>query len=136
MPRQQRPAPSPFGQKPVFEILVLANHVEALNGLLYMNGGGSTDHHRMISGGSPPPNSHLGIALMVLVPWNETNRPIPFAVEIQADDGEKVLAVDGQLNVGRPAMISPGADQHPVLAINVDTIFPRPGGYRVVATLR
>ena len=84
-----------FAEKAQFELLCLANHVEAINGLLYMTGGGWTEHHR------PPlqPNgsttiSHIGIAVMVRIPWNETNRPHRFQVEIQdlAGDGDHYAA--------------------------------------------
>jgi hypothetical protein len=119
-----------FAEKAQFELLCLANHVEAINGLLYMIGGGWTDHHR------PPlqPNgqttiSHVGIALMVRVPWNETNRPHRFQVEIQDLDGGSFLKVEGDLNVGRPAQIAPGSVQHACLAINGELMFPRAGGY-------
>ncbi len=97
-----------FAEKAQFELLCLANHVEAINGLLYMTGGGWTEHHR------PPlqPNgqvtiSHVGIAVMVRIPWNETNRPHKFQVEIQDLDGTSLMKVEGDLNVGRPAQQAP-----------------------------
>ena len=119
-----------FAEKAQFELLCLANHVEAINGLLYMTGGGWTEHHR------PPlqPNgqatiSHIGIAVMVRIPWNETNRPHRFQVEIQDLDGASLLKVEGDLNMGRPAQIVPGTAQHACLAINGELAFPRAAGY-------
>ena len=117
------------------DTLMLANHAEAINGLLYISGGGWTDHHRRIQGETFP-NSHFGIALSLRVPWHETNQPHKFVVEVQNDDATvTVMRAEGEFNVGRPAQLPPGTTQHAVLAITVDTIFPAPGGYRVVATI-
>lgn len=116
------------------DFLTVANHVEAVNGLLYMSGGGWTDHHRVIQPGGPPPVSHFGVGISIRVPWNETNRPHRLVVRVEDDDATVVIAsVDSQLTVGRPPQLPPGADQHAVIGINIDTIFPRTGGYRVVA---
>jgi hypothetical protein len=125
-----------FSERPQFELLCLANHVEAINGLLYMVGGGWTDHHR------PPQQptgqttiSHIGIAVMVRIPWNETNRPHRFEVEIQDLDGASFLKVEGDLNMGRPPQLVPGAAQHACLAINGELVFPRAGSYVLRAVL-
>lgn len=117
------------------DMLMPANHAEAVNGLLYLIGGGWTDLHRRIIGRQVPP-SHFGVALSVRVPWNETNTPHKFVVDIQNEDATTTIAhVDGEINVGRPPQITPGAVQHAVIALNVDTVFPAPGGYRIVATI-
>jgi hypothetical protein len=80
---------------------------------------------------------------MVRIPWNETNRPHRFQVEIQDLDGNSFMKVEGDLNVGRPAQIVPGSAQHACLAITGELAFPRAGGYVLrgvlngeVATLR
>ena len=57
------------------DFVLMANHVEVVNGLLYVSGGGWTDHHRRLPpDGAPIPPSHLGIGVSVVVPWNEKNR--------------------------------------------------------------
>ena len=89
------------------DTLMLANHAEAINGLLYISGGGWTDHHRRIQGETFP-NSHFGIALSLRVPWHETNQPHKFVVEVQNDDATvTVMRAEGEFNVGRPAQLSP-----------------------------
>jgi hypothetical protein len=119
-----------FTEKPQFELLCLANHVEALNGLLYMVGGGWTEHHRPPQQSTGQPTiSHVGIAVMVRIPWNETNRPHRFQVEIQDLDGASFMKVEGDLNVGRPPQIMPGTAQHACLAINGELVFARSGSY-------
>jgi hypothetical protein len=126
----------PLVQTSEIEILLLANHVEAVNGLLYVSGGGWTDHVRTFPSGGSPPLSRLGIGISVLVPWNETNQPHSLAVTVENEDASVTLAqVDAQLSVGRPPQLALGAEQHVVLALTVDLVFPTAGGYRVVARL-
>ncbi len=118
------------------EFLILANHVEAVNGLLYISGGGWTEHHRIIQPRAPVPTTHLGIGISVLIPWAETNRPHLLAIRLENEDATVALVeAEAQVTVGRPPTIQPGFKQHAVLAIAVDTAFPTPGGYRVVARL-
>src|SRR6266849_2134685 len=125
-----------FGDRPQFEFLCLANHVEAINGLLYMVGGGWTDHYRPPRQATGQPTiSHIGIAVMVRIPWNDTNRPHRFQVEIQDLDGSSFMKVEGDLNVGRPAQLPPGTAQHAALAINGELVFPRTGSYVLRAVL-
>lgn len=117
------------------DVLILANHAEAINGLLYISGGGWTELHRQIHGGRVPP-SHFGIGISVRIPWNETNQPHTFLLEIQNDDATVQIArAEGEVNVGRPPQLVPGSVQHAVLAMNVDTVFPAPGGYRLIVTV-
>ncbi len=122
-------------EKSRIDVLILANHADAINGLLYINGGGWTDLHRQIRGGVLP-STHFGIGLSVRVPWHDTNETHKFVLEVQNEDSTKTLVhAEGDINVGRPPQLPRGAVQHAVLAINVDVVFPEPGGYRVIATL-
>ena len=117
------------------EALILANHVEGINGLLYISGGGWTDHHRHIQNSVVPP-SHFGVGVSIRVPWHATNEDHTIVVEVQNEDSTLTIArAEGTINVGRPAQLTRGDIQHAVIAMNVDTIFPQPGGYRVIATL-
>ncbi|HEX6796398.1 MAG TPA: hypothetical protein VF116_01650 [Ktedonobacterales bacterium] len=117
------------------DFVMLANHVEAGNGLLYISGGGWTDHHRVIQNGRVPP-SHFGIAVSICIPWTATNVPHSMVIRIEDDDASTtVVRSEAQLSVGRPAALPLGAEQHAFVAINVDTVFPKAGGYRVVAAL-
>jgi len=103
--------------EPEIELLLLANHVEGINGLLFVSGGGWTDFHRPVQPGQAPPPSHFGIGVGVRVPWNETNRVHRLEVYIEdRDAATQVANVNAQFNVGRPAGLPPGEDQHTVLA--------------------
>jgi hypothetical protein len=117
------------------DVLIVANHAEAINGLLYLSGGGWSDLHRQIRNGVAPTN-HFGIGVTVRIPWHETDDPHKFVLEVQNDDATDTLVkAEGEIRVGRPPGLPRGAIQHAVLAINVDTTFSRPGGYRVIATI-
>jgi hypothetical protein len=122
-------------EKVQIDVLILANHAEAINGLLYISGGGWTDLHRQIRGGIAP-TSHFGIGISVRVPWNQTNQPHRFVLEVENQDSTiNVMRAEGEIVVGRPPQLSPGDIQHAVLAVNVDTTFPAPGDYRVIAAI-
>jgi len=117
------------------DVLILANHAEAINGLLYLSGGGWTDLHRQIQDGNVPAN-HFGIGISIRVPWHETNEPHKFFLDVQNEDATvTLLHAEADVTAGRPPQLPRGAVQHAVLAINVDTTFPGPGGYRVIANV-
>ncbi len=117
------------------DALILANHAEAINGLLYLSGGGWTDLHRQIRDGIVPTN-HFGIGISICVPWHETNERHEFVLDVWNEDATaSVVHANGEINVGRSPRLSPGSPQHAMIAINVETVFPGPGGYRVIATI-
>lgn len=119
---------------PEIEYLILANHAEAVNGLIYVSGGGWTEHWRQAPPDGPPAPSNFGIAVSILVPWTETNRPHHLVVKIESEDGgEPILRVDGDLETGRPPGVPRGSDQRSALALNANISFPRSGGYRLMA---
>lgn len=119
------------------EFLILANHVEAVNGLLYISGGGWTDHFR------PPVQSpqqvfisHMGVGLSLYIPWNETNQEHRLRVRVEDQDARVVITeVETQVTVGRPPTLPKGEAQHAVVAMTIDTTFPKAGTYRVLANL-
>ncbi|HUQ39035.1 MAG TPA: hypothetical protein VM030_02690 [Acidimicrobiales bacterium] len=117
---------------PSIENLLLANHAEAQNGLLYLVGAGWTDVHRpVLEGGMPP--THLGIGLSVLVGWTETNRIHRVLVYIEPEDGgEPLLRAEADIEVGRPPGALEGADQRASMAISGEVVFPAAGGYSLV----
>lgn len=118
------------------DFLLLANHVEIVNGLLYTSGAGWTDHHRpVLQTGSPPHVSHLGIAASVSVPWHETNCPHILVVQIEDDDAHAILKVEGRLNVGRPPNLASGTAQPVMFGFALDVQFPHAGEYRIAASV-
>lgn len=121
---------------PQIENLILANHVEAVNGLLYVSGGGWTDHWR-----PQPPHpgapvvSHLGVAVTVVIPADAPAVPQQLSVAIEDVDGGQVAGLATQLSPTRPPGLPAGQELRSVLALSFNLVFPAAGGYRVVARL-
>lgn len=121
---------------PTVEFVTLANHVEAINGLLYLTGAGWTEIRPPVQPDGRVGIAHFGIGISVLVGWNDTNQRIPVEVTITHEDGgEPLLRAEGQIEQGRPPGLPPGSDLRSVIAIGVDLQFPRAGGYQVTATI-
>lgn len=121
---------------PDIELLTLANHAEAVNGLLYLSGAGWDTVTRNYQAGGQPQPHHFGIGASVLVGWHETNNPWPLKLWIEDEDGgPRLLNVDANLEVGRPAGRPPGTPIRAVLAIMANVGFPSAGGYRLVAEI-
>lgn len=115
------------------ESLVLANHVESVNGLLYVSGGGWSVNRRAVSPSGPTPITHLGLALIIAVPWHQTNRLHMLITEFRDEDASVIASVSAQLNVGRPPELRPGTIQYANVGLPMDIVFPHPGDYEINA---
>lgn len=120
---------------PQIEYVVIADHAEAINGKLYLQGAGWTDMMQPLGPEGQPTIMHLGIAVSILIRWNETNRRFPLAVTITHEDGAELARVNAQVEAGRPVGIPPGSDFRSVLAIGANIQFPRTGSYNLAAEL-
>ncbi|MFL5738443.1 MAG: DUF6941 family protein [Actinomycetota bacterium] len=113
------------------EILMLANHAEATNGLLYVLGGGWTHHWRP----PPPPQGHpqpssIAIAAAFLIDKAEDDDH-PFSLRIEDEAGTEVVRMEGSFRVGDPR----AAEEFPTrnaFAANANVVFAGPGAYRLV----
>lgn len=113
------------------EFLIIADAVEAVNRKLYMMGGG---WDRWTSPTYPSP-MRLGIAVGLLVPWDETNERHRLRLSVIDGDGKPVIPeIHGEIEVGRPPGMAPGSKQRALLTINAGFPLPRPGPYEVVVT--
>jgi len=121
---------------PRIENLMLANHVEAVNGMLYISGGGWTDHWRQATTPRGQPMvSQIGVALTVVVPWTASSNPYRLQLSVDDSVGVQIANVGTQLNSTRPPGLPTGADLRTVMALTLNVAFPKPGEYRVVANL-
>jgi hypothetical protein len=119
---------------PQIEGLFLANHAEAHDGLLYLMGAGWSDVRQVVLPEQPPPPFHFGLGLTVLVGWTETNRRHHVTITLEAEDGGMpLMRLEAELEVGRPPGAYEGSDQRSVMALAGEVVFPRPGGYRLMA---
>lgn len=115
------------------DLLMLANHAEVQNGLLYTMGAGWDTINRAYDPNSGPDPFRFSLALGVLIPWSETNVAHPVNVWIEDEDGHQLVNSRFDIEVGRPPGRPPGSDTRTVMASSLVVQFPRPGGYRVVA---
>lgn len=120
---------------PEIEFVTVANHAEVLNGLLYLQGAGWTDMQLPIQPNGLPGVVHFGIAVSILIGWNETNQRFPLTIKVLHEDGDELINIAAQAEAGRPAGARPGTDLRSALAINAQVQFPRPGGYELRAEL-
>lgn len=110
------------------DFALLADHAEVVGGKLYLMGGGwDTIFAREV-----PAPARFALALGVRIAWDETNLPTPVRIRFEDDDGQVLLTLSAEVNVGRPAHLPPGSTQLAQLAANISTRFPTHGGYRAV----
>lgn len=108
---------------------MLCDHAVVAEGKLYVNGGGWT-----FTGPAPSPSA---IAILIDVPWNQTNQKVAFALRLNGADGEPVMQpgpmgnmpieVGGEFEVGRPVGLAQGTPITVPLAINIPPLLLTPG---------
>ena len=114
---------------PVKLTLMLCDHVAVAEGKLYVSGGGWT-----VTGPDPAAS---GIAVLVEVPWDQTNRNIRFRLRLLHEDGHAVMQpapvgpqpveLGADVEVGRPAGVVAGTPLPVPLAINLPPMLLPPG---------
>ncbi len=117
--------------------LMLADHAQVAEGKLYINGGGWT-----LTGPDPIP---YAIAMLIDVPWDQTNAKHTLLLELLTSDGEPVLVpteageepakVEMQFEVGRPPGTKPGTPISVPVAFNLSPAPPLPPGGQYVWAL-
>jgi len=113
------------------EYVMLADHVETINQKAYVMAGGWD----VLYVNQPPPIQHkCGILASFMVPWNETNEQHDVSLEVLDPDGESIAKIQGQLEVGRPAGITPGQEQRLFVGVNLGLAIKKLGPYVVQAT--
>jgi hypothetical protein len=120
---------------PKIEYVTIADHAEAFNGKLYLQGAGWSDITPPVGPNGQPAIVHMGIAVSVIVGWNETNRRFPLTIRIIHEDGAELVKVGAQIEAGRPPGIPAGSDLRNVIAIGAELAFPMPGSYELRAEL-
>ena len=91
------------------DCFMLCDGVQVANGKLFILGGGWS----RLTTSTLPVQRSLELAVRVVVPWLETNRPISFKLHLEDEDGRALLPepVTAEVRVGRPATLADGSDQ-------------------------
>ncbi len=119
---------------PEIEMLMLANHAEVVNGLLYVHGGGWTHHWRGAAPpGQPRSPSQVAIAATFLLDEAEGAPSQPFAIRIRDEGGDEILRADGIFEVAAAEAASRSERRRLAFAANVAVVFPHEGRYTVSA---
>ena len=95
----------------------VADHAEAVNGKLYVNGG-SCD--TLYVSTLPATHPHLSVAAVLRVPWGATERSHGIEVRVVDQDGQEIVPpARGEFNAGRPAGMEPHEETTVVLVVNL-----------------
>ena len=128
--------PRSLSAVPPIEMLTLANHAEVQNGLLYLMGAGWDTVTRAYKEGKKPRPQTFSIAMSVRVPWLEHNQRHEIVIRVEDEDGHhQLMEAKANIEVGRPPGKVPGTYSRSPLVVTGIVQFPKPGGYRVRATL-
>ena len=102
-------------------VVMLCDHAEVADGKLFINGGG----WEMISGETGSPT---GLAVLIYVPWDQTNQKRKLHVSLVDQDGRPAMQhignaqgpiqVDIEFEVGRPPGLKPGSEVRIPFALN------------------
>jgi hypothetical protein len=110
-------------------ILLLCDAAQESGGKLYILGGGWTG----VVAETP---FNMALAILIAVPWDQTNRQVKTEIRLMTDDGDPV-EVDGNVvqaslafEVGRPPGTKPGAALSTPLTIAFNGLKLEAGGYR------
>ena len=118
----------------------LADSVVNADGKLFVQGGGWNVIHAQFV---PVRHPRIGIAVIVRVPYTETNQNHKFSIGLEDADGSALVLGEGpegplyelgaDFNVGRPPQLQPGDEQLVPFAINLDgLVFHEAIGYNFV----
>lgn len=119
------------------EWLILADAAQVVGNKLYLLGGG---WDRLSVNRPFPVEQRIGLALSMIVDWNETNRKHDFEIEILAEDQstealKSLVKVGGQCEVGRPPGIQVGQSQRFQIAVEMGLKIEGPGTKTVIARI-
>ena len=110
--------------------VLLCDHAQVEAGKLFISGAGIANI---------PRGAATAVAILIFVPWNVTNREIPYVLTLVDDDGNSNLPtasgdsinikIDGVIEVGRPPGATAGVPIEVPLAVNVGGIELMAGRY-------
>jgi hypothetical protein len=112
------------------EWLILADAAQVTSGKLYLLGGG---WDVLTVNAGFPARQRCALAAAFRVPWNETNYRHAVEIVIATEDQQELARVQMQVEVGRPAGITPGVDQRSQVAMDLNLEFKEPGTFVISA---
>ncbi|HEY8447842.1 MAG TPA: hypothetical protein VIL01_12120 [Thermomicrobiales bacterium] len=118
---------------PRVDCFLLADAAQVVGGKLYILGGG----WERLTVPELPLTRGFEIAVRVIVPWIETNRPLQFTVQLENEDGVPLLDPPARpvVTVGRPVHLREGSEQGVPFVLKISNVELKETG-RHVFTLR
>ncbi len=80
--------------------MMLCDHAQVADNKLFINGAGWD-----VCGTPTPPHA---VAILVAVPWDQTNIRFEYQLQLVSEDGRRVGEAGGAFEVGRPSGLRPG----------------------------
>jgi hypothetical protein len=114
------------------ETVMLANHAEALNGLLYVSGGGWSHHWRGPRPAGQPAPSQVAFAATITASAKESVAEIPFTVLINGAGPGEIMRATGTMSIGSGDAKS---QRRAALAGNFGIAFPDEGRYELTVEI-
>jgi len=114
--------------------IMVADAAQSIGGKVYVLGGG---WDRILLPEVPGrPIVPFSVAAGLAVPWHMTNRKLSFSIDLRDADGRMVeTLVAGEVEVGRPPGLRPGASQAVHLAGPANPEFPAEGRYVIACSV-
>ena len=116
---------------PIEVHLILCDAAQASSGKVHMLGAGWS-----ITGSPTAPHA---VAVLMKVPWDRANQPMPLRLQMREADGSPVsvptpegaisIAAEAKIEVGRPPGLAPGSMLDASFALNVPSLPLVPGRY-------
>lgn len=124
------------GIRPSVDFALLADAVQASQGKLFVLGGG---WDTLFVRSFPARHASLGIGMRVRVPWSWADQVVVISVDLQDEDGARVLPSDPLthgIRVARPEGFPEGTDVGLVRAFTFNNlVIPHEGAYSFVISL-
>ena len=121
---------------PTVDFALLADAVQVVQGKLFVLGGG---WDTLFVRSFPARYPTLGVGLRVRVPWSWTDQPLVIGVDLQDEDGQRVLPgapLAQGVKVARPPGIPEGSDIGLARSFTFNNLtFPRESAYSFVVSL-
>lgn len=114
------------------EWLILADSAQVVGGKLFLLGGG---WENLVVNSSFPVQQICAIAASFRILWNETNQRHNVEIEVMDQDGQSIVQLNGQVEVGRPPGIPPGSAQRSQLGFSAVLTFDSPGSFVIIARI-
>jgi hypothetical protein len=111
------------------ETVLVANHAEVVNGLLYISGAGWTDLWRGPVNDQAPPITHFGMAITVSLDSKDLGQALVIDLSLVHEGGKEVFRGGATVKVEPSPSVPEGVPQLALSAINIEIVFPLEGGY-------